>query len=163
MPASPCPIPGVSMIIRSKPAHLTAAMISGNCEGTSLPALRVASERTNTLSLWMAFIRMRSPSKAPPVLRRVGSTAITATRKPSAWSSRQRRINSSVSEDLPEPPVPVMPSTGARGPLNGAPERSCSTRDLLAVPFSRAVISRASKPRSLPPSISRLSRVSPAG
>ena len=56
---------------------------------------------------------MRSPSRAPPPLRRVGSMARTATRSLSSWSSRKRRTSSSVSEDLPEPPVPVMPSTGA--------------------------------------------------
>jgi hypothetical protein len=30
----------------------------------------------------------------------------------SSWSSRMRRISSSVSDDLPAPPVPVMPSVG---------------------------------------------------
>ena len=32
----------------------------------------------------------------------------------SSWSRRNRRSSSSVSDDLPEPPVPVMPSTGTR-------------------------------------------------
>jgi hypothetical protein len=60
----------------------------------------------------MAFMRMRSPNKAPPLLRRDGSMLITATRKLSFWSNRRRRISSSVRLDLPAPPVPVMPSTG---------------------------------------------------
>ena len=68
-----------------------------------------------------AFMRMRSPSRAPPPLRRVGSTAMTAICSLSSWSSRKRRTSSSVSDDLPDPPVPVMPSTGTgarrgRGP-----------------------------------------------
>ena len=58
------------------------------------------------------FIRIRSPSRAPPPRRRVGSTASTAIRSLPSWSSRNRRTSSSVSEDFPEPPVPVMPSTG---------------------------------------------------
>ena len=41
-------------------------------------AARVASDRKNTCGESMAFIRMRSPSSAPPPRRRVGSTAITA-------------------------------------------------------------------------------------
>ena len=62
----------------------------------------------------MAFMRIRSPSSAPPPLRRVGSMESTAMRSLSSWSSRKRRTSSSVSEDLPAPPVPVMPSTGRR-------------------------------------------------
>ena len=60
----------------------------------------------------MAFMRMRSPSSAPPLLRREGSMEITAMRSASSWSSRKRRMSSSVRLDLPAPPVPVMPSTG---------------------------------------------------
>ena len=60
----------------------------------------------------IAFMRMRSPSSAPPLLRRDGSIEITAMRSASSWSRRRRRISSSVRHDLPAPPVPVMPSTG---------------------------------------------------
>jgi hypothetical protein len=63
----------------------------------------------------MAFMRMRSPSSAPPDLRRDGSIEITAMFSASPWSRRMRRISSSVSEDLPAPPVPVMPSVGTAG------------------------------------------------
>ena len=110
--ASPWPMPGVSTTTRSKPAALATSMTCGRCSGSSW-APRVARERKNTRSPSRLFIRIRSPSSAPPPLRRVGSTAITATRSLSCWSTRKRRTSSSVSEDLPEPPVPVMPSTGA--------------------------------------------------
>src|SRR6185312_15218600 len=39
---------------------------------------RVASERMKIASAERLFMRMRSPSKAPPLLRRVGSMATTA-------------------------------------------------------------------------------------
>ncbi len=57
-------------------------------------------------------MRMRSPSSAPPVRRRVGSTASTAMALSGKLASSRLRI-SSVTDDLPAPPVPVMPITGA--------------------------------------------------
>ena len=60
-----------------------------------------------------AFMRMRSPSSAPPERLRVGSIATTATRRSGKKRTMRFRI-SSVSEDLPAPPVPVMPTTGGR-------------------------------------------------
>ena len=60
----------------------------------------------------IAFMRMRSPSSAPPDLRRDGSIEMIAICSRSCWSSRKRRTSSSVSELLPAPPVPVMPSAG---------------------------------------------------
>ena len=70
----------------------------------------------------MEFMRMRSPSRAPPPRRLVGSMASTAMRSLSSWSRRKRRTSSSVSDDLPEPPVPVMPSdrdaAGGRRPVD---------------------------------------------
>ena len=59
----------------------------------------------------MAFIRIRSPNKAPPVLRFEGSTEIIAICL-SLKSTKNRRTNSSTKLDLPEPPVPVIPNTG---------------------------------------------------
>ena len=59
----------------------------------------------------MAFILILSPNKAPPVLRLLGSTEIMATVL-SLKSSKNLRTNSSTKEDLPAPPVPVIPSTG---------------------------------------------------
>ena len=60
--------------------------------------------------LLMAFIRMRSPSKAPPVFRFDGSTEIMAMVL--SVSIKKRRTNSSTKDDFPAPPVPVMPNTG---------------------------------------------------
>jgi hypothetical protein len=77
--ASPCPIPGVSTTTRSNPAAFTTSTTSARWSGSSR-APRVARERKNTRSPSSEFIRIRSPSSAPPPLRRVGSTAITAIR-----------------------------------------------------------------------------------
>jgi hypothetical protein len=110
--ASPWPMPGVSTTTRSAPQATAAAITSSRQAGTSLAVERVASDRKNTCGESIAFIRIRSPSSAPPPRRRVGSIATTATRTLSSWSRRSRRTSSSVSDDLPDPPVPVMPSTG---------------------------------------------------
>ena len=80
MAASPCPMPGVSTITRSKPAALHAVIMSATVSGTSATAERVATDRKYTICVSIEFMRMRSPSSAPPPLRRVGSTAITAMR-----------------------------------------------------------------------------------
>ena len=99
-------------------------------------------------SLSMEFMRIRSPSSAPPPLRRVGSTASTATRSLSSWSTRNRRTSSSVSEDFPDPPVPVMPSTGARC---RAAAVSIRWRAAASSPsFSAAVMRRARAPMVTP-------------
>ena len=45
MAESPCPMPGVSTMIRSKPAVRQAAIASGRLGGISEPLPRVASER----------------------------------------------------------------------------------------------------------------------
>jgi len=97
----------------------------------------------------MAFMRMRSPNSAPPLLRREGSMEITATRRLSSWSRRRRRMSSSVSEDLPAPPVPVMPSTGTFFVL--ACSRKALTMALSAFPFSSTVISCASARQFISP------------
>ena len=65
-------MPGVSTITRSNPAARHAAMASSSASGTSLLP-RVAIERKNTCGGSTAFMRMRSPSSAPPPRRRVGS------------------------------------------------------------------------------------------
>jgi hypothetical protein len=106
-------MPAVSTITSSNPAARQAAIASPSAAESSLPVPRVASERMKMFGPWIAFIRMRSPSSAPPVLRRVGSTDSTAILSPSPWSRRKRRTSSSVSELLPAPPVPVTPRTGA--------------------------------------------------
>ncbi len=148
-------MPGVSTITRSKPAALVAAMTSERCSGSSC-APRVARLRKNTRSRSSPgpsrsrlFIRIRSPRRAPPPLRRVGSTASTATRTLSCWSIRRRRTSSSVSELLPLPPVPVMPSTGTCWPVEPVEaSRSLSSVAASTDPASMPVIIRASAVRS---------------
>ncbi len=137
MAASPWPMPGVSTTTRSTPLVLHAAMASSRHSGTSLDP-RVASERKNTDGESSAFMRMRSPSSAPPPRRRVGSTAMTATRSLSWKSSRNRRMSSSVSDDLPDPPVPVMPRTGTG--RWAARERSSASRSGSSAPASSSVM-----------------------
>ena len=144
MAASPWPMPGVSTTTRSYPAAWHAAMTSPRCSGSWPPAVRVASERKKIRdgsAPSTAFIRMRSPSRAPPPRRRVGSTARTATRSLSSWSSRNRRSSSSVSDDLPEPPVPVIPRTGTCRPAAASASRAASSGSR---PSSSTVMARAS-------------------
>ena len=64
-----------------------------------------------TRSLFIAFILIRSPNRAPPVFLLDGSTEII----PKVLFSKSIKnllTNSSTKDDLPEPPVPVIPSTG---------------------------------------------------
>src|SRR5690606_1018365 len=78
----------------------------------SFPTRRSSDlERIYTRGLLMEFIRMRSPSKAPPVFFFEGSTEINAIFF-SGKSIRKRRTNSSTIDDFPAPPVPVIPKTG---------------------------------------------------
>ncbi|OQB98291.1 MAG: hypothetical protein BWX79_03351 [Alphaproteobacteria bacterium ADurb.Bin100] len=153
MAASPWPMPEVSTMTRSKPAALQAATTSGSALLISLPKSRVARLRMKTRGPFchglIAFMRMRSPSRAPPLLRRDGSIEITATRGVSFWSSRRRRISSSVRDDLPAPPVPVMPSTGT---LRAAADfLTAAISGASAFSFSSAVISCASARQAISP------------
>ena len=59
----------------------------------------------------MAFIRILSPKRAPPVFLLDGSTDIIPTVFPGK-SIKNRRTNSSTKLDFPAPPVPVIPKTG---------------------------------------------------
>ena len=59
----------------------------------------------------MEFMRILSPSNAPPVFLFEGSTETTAICF-SGKSIKKRRTNSSTKDDLPAPPVPVIPKTG---------------------------------------------------
>ena len=71
----------------------------------------MANERIKTLELLIAFIRILSPNKAPPVFLLDGSTEI----KPIVFSGKsikKRRTISSTKDDFPAPPVPVIPKTG---------------------------------------------------
>ncbi len=75
MAASPWPMPEVSTTMRSKPAALQASSTSGRAWLISLPKSRVARLRMKTRGPrchgLIAFMRMRSPSSAPPLLRRL--------------------------------------------------------------------------------------------
>ena len=87
--ASPCPMPGVSTMTRSNPAAFTAVRMSSNRSGSCAPADRVAIDRKKVRfrsPLSRAFILIRSPSRAPPPRRRVGSIASTAMRSLSSKS-----------------------------------------------------------------------------
>ncbi len=134
------PMPAVSTTIRSKPAHFSSWIVSVSTALVARWARRVASERMNTCSLASAFMRMRSPSRAPPERRRVGSIATTAIRR-SGKNRTTRLSSSSVSEDLPAPPVPVMPMTGGRFRVLPAALRISAVR--AESPPSRTEIVRA--------------------
>ncbi len=110
-PASPWPIPLVSTMIMENPAALSTSRASCIAADSSDFDLRVASDLMKTRGVSIEFMRMRSPSKAPPVRWRVGSTERMAMSL-SGKSRRKRRTSSSVRELLPAPPVPVMPRTG---------------------------------------------------
>ena len=58
---------------RSKPAALHAAIASRSAAEISLPAVARGERAHVDAGPWIAFMRMRSPSSAPPVLRRDGS------------------------------------------------------------------------------------------
>ena len=110
---------------------------------------RVANERMNTRSLRRLFIRMRSPSSAPPVRRRVGSTATSAIERSGNHCS-SRETSSSVTVLLPAPPVPVMPTSGTPAP---------ATSQAACVASSA---SPASTPSSIADSMRAIARSSPA-
>ncbi len=105
------PMPELSTMMRSKPADWQMAMDWTMCCDSARWAWRVASERMKTRSEPRELSRIRSPRRAPPVRRLVGSTEMMAM-VISGSSARKRRTSSSVSDDLPAPPVPVVPRTG---------------------------------------------------
>ena len=136
-----CPMPEVSRIMRSNPA--TFKMSNAFCTWALRAkfAWRVAKERINTLPCLMAFIRMRSPNKAPPVFLFEGSTDTTAMRL-SVKSMVKRRTSSSTIELFPAPPVPVIPRIGvlivsALAVISSISFACCSPQ------FSAALIHRA--------------------
>ena len=133
------PMPLVSSTIKSNWAAFKMSRASWTWRDRARLDWRVASERMYTRSEWMAFIRMRSPRRAPPVFRLEGSTLTRAMRF-SGKSSKKRRTSSSTMEDFPAPPVPVIPRTGtvgreARTGSNALPNASAL--------FSAAVMHRA--------------------
>ncbi len=95
----------------------------------------------------MAFIRMRSPSKAPPVFRFDGSMEMMAMVL-SLRSARNLRTISSTSDDFPAPPVPVIPRTGIFNP-DASFSRLSKNNLLFSGKFSAADISPAISLKSL--------------
>jgi hypothetical protein len=143
-------MPAVSTRIRSKPAACSTRIASRSPPESARCARRVASERTNTPGAAIAFRRMRSPSSAPPERRRVGSMSRIPSER-SGKSRCSRRTSSSSTLDLPEPPVPVSPITGAGSARRcmSSPRRRCSSDPSLAAPSSNHEIRRATAPGSL--------------
>ena len=138
------PMPAVSTTTRSKPAYLSRFNTSASTALVARFCRRVASERMKTCSCASEFMRMRSPSSAPPLRRRVGSMATTAIVRSGKW--RTKRISSSsVRLDLPAPPVPVMPITGGRvvAARDGLAQRLAQRRVVVAV------LERRDRPRDL--------------
>ena len=105
------PIPEVSKIIRSKEAAFRMSTASAICLESAKFDCLVAKLLIYTFGAFMAFIRIRSPNNAPPVFRLDGSTEIIPTVF-FGKSCINRLTNSSTKEDLPAPPVPVIPNTG---------------------------------------------------
>ena len=108
---------------------------------------RVASERKKTRSPSREFIRIRSPSSAPPPRRRVGSTASTAMRSLSCWSTRkpahqlvgQRRLAGAAGAGDAEHRARRAAAAAAR---------SCSSELVGEPPASAPVMARATASRS---------------
>ena len=146
-PESLCPIPEVSTMTRSKPTALQTPMARSTHSAISLPLERDAKERMYRLGSVNEFIRIRSPSSAPPVFSLVGSVARRATLVPglSLWI---RSMISSMSELFPAPPVPVIPTTGHSSPsfLERALESAVVRAD--SSPFSASVRRRPTDPWS---------------
>ncbi len=138
-----CPVPTVSMRIRSKPAASSTAAAAVEVDARPPACPRDAIERMKTSSsAACACMRTRSPSSAPPVIGLDGSTAMTATVRP---TRRTSTIKAATSVDLPDPGGPVIPTRCAR-PAVGYNRRSAASPT--ADRFSTAVRRRASASRS---------------
>ena len=98
---------------------------------------RVAIERMNTRLERSEFMRMRSPSSAPPERRRVGSTASTAM-----------RISGNACEEALQQFVDDARLAGAAGAGDADHRASCRRPAAIACAGARARIRRARLPRS---------------
>ena len=145
MASLPWPMPLVSTRTRSKPTAWQASIARSMQFAISRPLARLANERMNRFSSARLFIRILSPSRAPPVLLRVGSVASRATFAPglSRWILS---ISSSVRLDFPAPPVPVNPTTGQPSPSLIVRTRLSAARNLSSSAFSARVSNFASSP-----------------
>ena len=95
-------------------------------------------------------MRMRSPSSAPPLLRRDGSIDDHRDAQRVVLVEAQAADQLVGQADLPAPPVPVMPSTGVLLRAAASLQRA-STSAASALPFSSAVISCASARQAASP------------
>ena len=132
-------------MMRSKPTAWQASIARPMQSAISRPLARLANERMNWLSSARLFIRILSPSRAPPVLFRVGSVASRATLAPglSRWILS---ISSSVRLDFPAPPVPVKPTTGQPSPSLIVRTRLRAARNWSSSAFSASVSNFATAP-----------------
>src|SRR2546428_10732534 len=139
--SSVCPTPTVSIRTRSNPKASSRSATSAVVVARPPCAPRVAIERMKTRGSRLAdSMRMRSPSRAPPVKGLVGSTATTPTPSPCA---RNCWISRSVSVLLPAPGGPVMPMRR----VPPWPRRACTWDSRRSKPsrwFSTRLIARAS-------------------
>ena len=155
---SDCPTPTVSITTTSKAA--ASAWAAARVAGASPPSRSPAAvERMNSpRSAGSASIRARSPSSDPPERLDVGSTASTATVRP---SSRQARASALSSVDLPAPGGPVTPTTCAgasppsrEGETSASSAATCSRAAgvRFSIRFSAAGAAARSRSRSRAPS-----------
>ena len=176
MPASPCPMPGVSTTTRSAPHAAHAASTSSRCAGIPPGAPPAPSERKYTCG----GVDRVHPD---PVAEQRAAAAPAGrvdrddarSRSLSSRSRRNRRSSSSVSELLPDPPVPVMPRTGTcRAAPRGADrgehpvverallDRGDRPREREAVAGEQGVGAVERGPRASSPAIAHISLAIPA-
>jgi len=105
------PVPTVSTSTMSNPAASSTAAAAPVDEASPPAWPRAAMERMKTPSSpAYACIRTRSPRSAPPVIGDDGSTAMTATDRPTRRSSA---IRAATRVDFPAPGGPVIPTRWA--------------------------------------------------
>ena len=90
------------------------------------------------MGLVKEFIRIRSPSKEPPVLRFDGSTQ-TIPNFLSGYAFKKRCEISSIKDDFPAPPVPVIPKTNGFLFFAEKELKPTESKDSILWPFSIAV------------------------
>ena len=111
----------------------------------SFPLSLLAKDLMKRCSFANEFIRILSPSSAPPVFFLVGSVASKAIFNP-GLSLCILSINSSVRLDFPAPPVPVKPITGHPFPSLRLRHSSSFELNSLSSPFSANVSNFATAP-----------------
>ena len=120
---SDCPTPTVSTNTWSKTGARIATPARAASEMPPRRSRAAIERRKAPGSLPAERTRIRSPSRAPPLLRLEGSTATIATLSARA---RSARTIASSRVDLPEPGAPVIPTRGAPGKGASRSRRSSS-------------------------------------